>query len=474
MTEIKDGDLIFIVYDKRRQWVRKVKINQQFHCDRGYLNFNDIIGSKFGETFFLQPNKNKVALIKPLPCDIISHMKRQSQIIYPEDIGLILTYSGIKSGSKVLEAGTGSATVSSLLGMFCTESGKVNTFDIRDIAIEQAKKNIIDMGVEKIVEAKYGNILEDKFNFESINFIMLDLATTWLAVPLVLQYLADDAKMCLFSPTIEQVKKNHSALKNNGIPNITTIELLKRTFQVKPNATRPHGRMVAHTGYLTFACKQKISVISELYTDYYTPENIGSLYLYGGILPGKQILVIANQKSKILEILKLQICDELNFIICPDNCNENELDDIIKKYKNDKDGILFDSILIDNISKKNLINSIHTKLKIGGSICSLSSDVETMKIHYNELKNLNYYEIIAFEHIKLQIIIDRDQNSSHSAFLPSNGYVTVGRNIKDNFPLEEKIPPKDEFVEPMIDVGLNYKNSLPKEKKKIDYANLTE
>ena len=84
MSMIQDGDLIYIIHDKRRQWVRRVKSKKQFHCDRGYLDYDDIIGQKYGITFLFKPSNFKVAVLKPTLSDIIFHMKRESQIIYPE------------------------------------------------------------------------------------------------------------------------------------------------------------------------------------------------------------------------------------------------------------------------------------------------------------------------------------------------------------------------------------------------------
>ena len=42
--KIENGDLVYIIYDKRRRWVRKAIKDKEFHSDRGFLKFNDIIG----------------------------------------------------------------------------------------------------------------------------------------------------------------------------------------------------------------------------------------------------------------------------------------------------------------------------------------------------------------------------------------------------------------------------------------------
>ncbi|UYP47764.1 hypothetical protein NEF87_004049 [Candidatus Lokiarchaeum ossiferum] len=474
MTVIQDGDLIFIVHDKRRQWVRKVQAKQQFHCDRGFLRYDDIIGKPFGETFLLQPNNHKVALLNPLPGDIISHMKRQSQIIYPEDIGLILTSSGIHLGSKVIEAGTGSGTVSSVLGMFCGKTGKVNTFDIREIALDQARKNIAQMGADGVVSAQFGNIIEDNFEFSNIDFAMLDLATTWLAVPKVLPYLSDNARICLFSPTLEQVKKNNQVLGEYNFNNIITIEMMKRTFQVKPNATRPHGRMIGHTGYLTFANRDTNSLYSSAFSEYITPENLGNLFVYGGIVPGIKLLVVSSEKSSLVELIKYYFKEGVEFIKIPKTYPPNEVSTFIKSACKVFSTNSFNSILIDNLSLPDLVSVLHPLLLPGGAMCALSAYVENMKMIFDQLMELKYFELTSSELIKRQILVENDGSSTHSSLLPSTGYITVGRKVIDKHPYKAKPVPKNEFVDIAVEVGLNLKETLPEEKEKVDYANLRE
>jgi tRNA (adenine57-N1/adenine58-N1)-methyltransferase len=140
---IQDQDLVYIVYDKRRRWIRKVEKGQRFQCDRGYLKFDDIIGKvEFGTVVKIEPNGNKIQLLKPLPADIVTKMGRESQIIYPEDIGLILMYTGIGPGSTVVEAGCGSGSLTSIMGYYVRPSGHIYSYDIRDVAVKQALKNV--------------------------------------------------------------------------------------------------------------------------------------------------------------------------------------------------------------------------------------------------------------------------------------------------------------------------------------------
>jgi tRNA (adenine57-N1/adenine58-N1)-methyltransferase len=255
---IQDNDLIFLILDERRRWLMEVKPGGTFHTHRGIIEFNDIIGKKFGTCVFSRPYESagyKFFVLKPLPSDYILHMARKTQIIYPEDAGLILIYSGIGPGSMVIEAGSGSGALSCILGNYVRPNGHVYSYDIREKSLNRAKKNVARANLEDYITIKFGNILEDELPHKNIDSVVLDMPQPWQAIEIVKNYLKLSATIVSFSPTIEQVKKTTFALKENEFIEINTFELIKRRIQVKPNATRPETRMVGHSGYITFGRK---------------------------------------------------------------------------------------------------------------------------------------------------------------------------------------------------------------------------
>ena len=255
---IQDNDLIFLILDERRRWLLEVKPGGTFHTHRGIIDFDDIIGRKFGTCVFSKPYESagyKFFVLKPLPSDYILHMARKTQIIYPEDAGLILIYSGIGPGSMVIEAGSGSGALSCILGNYVRPNGHVYSYDIREKSLNRAKKNVARANLEDYITIRSGNILEDELNHKNVDSVVLDMPQPWQAIEIVKKYLKLSGTIVSFSPTIEQVKKTTFALKENEFIEINTFELIKRRIQVKPNATRPETRMVGHSGYITFARK---------------------------------------------------------------------------------------------------------------------------------------------------------------------------------------------------------------------------
>lgn len=257
---IKENDLIYLVHDHRRKWLISASKGKKFHTNRGYIELEALINKPFGSVIFSKPYETqgyKFYALKPLPSDYTLHMTRKTQIIYPEDAGLILLYGGISSGSKVLEAGCGSGALTCILGTYVRPTGHIYSFDNRDSSLQRATKNVKKAHLENYVSIEKADIINDKLQIEWVDTIVLDLAQPWKAIEKVKNYLKLSGILVSFSPTIEQVKKTTFELKNNGFYEINTYELIKRTMQVKENATRPQAQVVGHTGYLTFGRKIK-------------------------------------------------------------------------------------------------------------------------------------------------------------------------------------------------------------------------
>ena len=255
---IKENDLIFLVLDERRRWLVEVKAGDSFHTHRGIIEFDDLIGKPFGTCVFSKPYETqgyKFYILKPLASDYILYMSRKTQIVYPEDAGLILIYSGIGPGSTFIEAGCGSGALTCILGNFVRPNGHIYSYDIREKSLKRARRNIERTRLNDTVTIQFGNIIEDDLNHKNVDAVVLDMAQPWKAIEKVKDYLKLSGILVSFSPTIEQVKKTTFAMRDNDFFEINSYELLKRRIQVKENATRPEGRMIGHSGYLTFGRK---------------------------------------------------------------------------------------------------------------------------------------------------------------------------------------------------------------------------
>jgi tRNA (adenine57-N1/adenine58-N1)-methyltransferase len=213
-------------------------------------------------------------------------MSRKTQIIYPEDAGLILMYTGISPGSVVIEAGSGSGALTCILGNYIRPNGYIFSYDVREKSLKRAKTNVLKAGLSDFVSIQYGDIINDDLGHENVDSVVLDMPQPWMAIEKVKQYLKLSGTLVSFSPAIEQVKKTTLALRENEFYEINTYELIKRKYQVKSNATHPEVRMIGHTGYMTFA--RKIQNVKNPYRER-TPKQKEYVTLNGMPLSGENL-----------------------------------------------------------------------------------------------------------------------------------------------------------------------------------------
>lgn len=251
--KICEGDNVLIYLDTRRTYMVKMQAAQTFHTHKGYIKLDEIIGKAYGE-----PIKSSLGVyfttLKPALTDYIMKSSRNTQIIYPKDAALIVMFSGIGPGSRVVESGTGTASLTTALAHYVGPTGKVYTYELRSEFQKNAAKNLQRSKLIDYVELKSGDVTQG-FEEKDVDAVVLDLAVPWLVVPHAYNALKPSGILVSFSPTIDQVVRTTEAMRENNFVFIETVECLMRTMQVERGKTRPNTMMTGHTGYITHARK---------------------------------------------------------------------------------------------------------------------------------------------------------------------------------------------------------------------------
>ncbi|RJS93656.1 tRNA (adenine-N1)-methyltransferase [Candidatus Bathyarchaeota archaeon] len=250
---IQEGDDVLLYLDKRRSYLVRVERDKELHTHKGLLNLSDLLGKEFGTRIRSSKGVEFVAF-KPTIRDYIFKISRRTQIIYPKDIALIILFSGIGPGSRIVEGGTGAGALAAALANYVKPSGKVYSYEIREEFMEIAAKNLQRIGVMDYVELKKGDLTKG-IEERNVDAVILDLATPWLVVPHAYEALRGSGVFVSFSPTIDQVVRTVEALSKNGFAGIETFETLFRGMQIERGRTRPETLMTGHTGYITLARK---------------------------------------------------------------------------------------------------------------------------------------------------------------------------------------------------------------------------
>ncbi|MCW4021522.1 MAG: tRNA (adenine-N1)-methyltransferase [Candidatus Bathyarchaeota archaeon] len=250
---IREGDNVLLFLDKRRSYLVKVEKGKEFHTHKGFVLLGDFIGKEYGTRVRSNLDVEFVAL-KPSIRDYVFKMSRRTQIIYPKDVALIIMFGNIQPGSRVAEAGTGTAALTTSLAHYVKPSGRVYSYEVREEFMEAAVKNLEKAGAAEYVELKNKDVTRGIAE-RDLDAVVLDMATPWLVVPHAYAALKGSGIFVSFSPTVDQVVKTAEALRENGFVNIETVECLLRRMQTERGKTRPETLMTGHTGYTTFARK---------------------------------------------------------------------------------------------------------------------------------------------------------------------------------------------------------------------------
>ncbi|MBI3623588.1 tRNA (adenine-N1)-methyltransferase [Candidatus Pacearchaeota archaeon] len=255
MKKIKQNSYVLFFYNDSKKWLMKVSKKQQFHTHVGVINHKDVVGKEYGST--IKTNKGKyIYLLEPTIHDYIMKSQRSTQIVYPKDLGYIAARTGLQSGQKVVEIGTGSGSLTTFLASIVNPRGHVYTFDVDPNFMEIARKNIEKAGVAKYVTMEKLDIKSvKKVPITDADIVVVDLGDPWTVVPQARKMLKGSGAFVAICPTMNQLEKLATALNENDFYDIECTEQIVRTIEAREGKTRHSFRSIGHTTYVAFARK---------------------------------------------------------------------------------------------------------------------------------------------------------------------------------------------------------------------------
>ena len=248
---VAEGDLAEIVGRSHYHHIVKIEAGKEIQSHKGILKMDDLIGLKWGSTV-KSHNGNTFFILQPSLNDILKDTPRNTQILYPKDIGFVLLSLAVGPGKTVVEAGTGSGALTTAFAHAVGPAGHVYTYEARkemqDVAVKNLKKNYLD----DRVTFKLRNI-EEGFDEQNADCLFLDVPNSYDYIPQVKAALKPGGFFGGILPTANQVEKLLRSLKENGFAFTEVCEILIRYYRTDPDRFRPADRMVGHTGFLIFS-----------------------------------------------------------------------------------------------------------------------------------------------------------------------------------------------------------------------------
>ncbi|PIQ87331.1 MAG: hypothetical protein COV74_01180 [Candidatus Omnitrophica bacterium CG11_big_fil_rev_8_21_14_0_20_45_26] len=258
---IQVGDPVLLWFQDETTYLVTVEPGKRFniHCGRP-LPMDELIGQPYGSWF--QTSSNLRALVlKPTVEDLVMKTKRQSGIIYPKDAAILMMRLGIGPGTRVIEVGVGSGSLTTALASAVRPEGMIYSYDIRRDFLELAKGNLKRARVDQYVALKERTGIQP-FDEKDADAIVLDVPEPWHEIENIKGSLKSGGHVVSLNPTYNQIEQMSGTLGAAGFVMIEAQEILVRGILARPGKTRPEQRMVSHTEFLLFAVKPGTHVIS--------------------------------------------------------------------------------------------------------------------------------------------------------------------------------------------------------------------
>ena len=184
--------------------------------------------------------------------DLFNHLERTGAPMMPRDIGIVVGKTGVQSGDRVLDAGTGTGVLAASLARM---GATVTTYERDPDFADVARENMAMAGVDDAVDVRTGDVTADLDALVDENFdvVTLDTGDAAAVVERAPDLLVPGGFLAVYSPFVEQAREAIQTAREVGLQDAETLETIQRSLDVSERGTRPSTRGVGHTGYLTFA-----------------------------------------------------------------------------------------------------------------------------------------------------------------------------------------------------------------------------
>ena len=247
---------VVVLKNNNHKHLAVLKDDQEFVSQNGVIKFNDI---RDLPSIVTSSKNHEYHVYIPSFDEFILLMKRGPQIIYPKDIGSILIAGNINKDSNILEIGTGSGALTLYLNLILDKKSQLFTLDENEKNQRRAQKTIerylTSTKINNVVNVNYINTKLSSFSFkdlaDKVDTIITDIPEPWEFF--LKNQIEKDLNWVSYLPSISQVEKIVTNLRENNFLNIKITETLNREWIIDRKIVRPKNEMVGHTGFVVSA-----------------------------------------------------------------------------------------------------------------------------------------------------------------------------------------------------------------------------
>ncbi|MFC7045047.1 methyltransferase domain-containing protein [Halobacteriaceae archaeon GCM10025711] len=236
--------MTFLAVHGEREFL--VDPGEELHTDLGVLDVpadvasGDVLETHLGEPFSVRSLRGP---------DLFAHLERTGAPMVPKDIGLVVGHTGVGTGDRVLDAGTGTG----VLAAYVANAGaSVVTFEQDPAFADVARENMRLADVADAVDVRTGDVTDHLDDLGTFDVVTLDTADAPDVVARAPDLLAAGGYVAVYSPFVEDARESAEAARDAGLSGVETLETFQRRMDFDERGSRPSTTAVGHTGYLTF------------------------------------------------------------------------------------------------------------------------------------------------------------------------------------------------------------------------------
>ena len=238
---------VLLVHDDREYLVEP---GEEFGTDLGVLEVpddvepGDRIETHLGTEFRVRRLRGP---------DLFHHFERTGAPMVPRDVGLVIGETGVCTGDRVLDAGTGTGV---LAASMARAGANVVSYEQDPAFADVARENVALATVEDRVEVRTGDLtdeLDALADGDGFDVLTLDTADAPAVVARAPELLAEGGFVAVYSPFVEATKEVVETAHEVDLAEVVTRETIQREMDFDDRGSRPSTAPVGHTGYLTVA-----------------------------------------------------------------------------------------------------------------------------------------------------------------------------------------------------------------------------
>ena len=226
---------------------------KDYHAKEGIIRKEQIEEARSGDELVTHLD-TKARIFHATSTDVIESFRNGPQNITLKDAAYIIGRCGVTNTSKVVEAGTGSGSLTAFLSLY---AGEVTSFEMRDDFAKLAAENLErleSLGLGSNITRHVGRFEETTGTLADQDVCVLDMPEPWTCYDAARSALRDGGILVCYIPNATQASTcAHEAI---GFEPLEHVELIRREWRFTERIAKP-GKEVLHTAFLLFFRKAR-------------------------------------------------------------------------------------------------------------------------------------------------------------------------------------------------------------------------